>query len=54
MLYWPPKEARVRFASKQCSPPRLPFETIIEKACFEDVAHAYARMRRITRLLMNE
>jgi len=47
VLYFSPKEARVQFASM--TPPDFLLKSIIEKQCLEDVAHAYARVRRIAK-----
>jgi len=42
-------EAHIQFASNQGVSLRTSVELIIEKLCLEDVAHADARVRRITK-----
>jgi len=46
---WPQGKRAFGVRFHKLFPPNFFVETIIEKRCFEDVAHAYARVRRITR-----
>jgi len=48
VIYCAQGSARSEFASINV-PTELLVEPIIEKLCFEDAAHAYARVRRIAK-----